>query len=144
MSPFIPEEHGNLCEVCLRLTAVATTLDFIDMNYCTHSMCRLHRKSICHSSAAHCVATADVPQPFASLTSPPAVWRVSVVATRREVNPLLGKLTFAERTSPNCGKYLRNAHKPDLPKMEQLGLVRPALSGTYFPRRVSGNSKRHR
>ena len=84
-------------------------------------------KSSLNPPEADYVILRDVATTFASL--------ISVVATRRGVNPLLCKLTFAERTSPNCRKYSRNAHKPDLPKMEQLGIVRPALSGTYFPRR---------
>ena len=48
----------------------------------------------------------------------------------RGASPLFRKQTFASRTSRNCGKYSRNAHEPDLPGMEHLGLVRTA----YFPR----------
>jgi hypothetical protein len=32
----------------------------IRINYSSRSMCRLHRKLVINSSAAHCVATADV------------------------------------------------------------------------------------
>ncbi len=51
-----------------RLTAVATSLTLFDksnikqslINSSVRSMCRLHEKLVFDSSAAHCVATANV------------------------------------------------------------------------------------
>ncbi|MDP2208039.1 MAG: hypothetical protein Q8K98_04595 [Bacteroidota bacterium] len=40
----------------------------VDENYSGRSMCRLHRKVIVNSSAAHCVATAHVMRNFAKTT----------------------------------------------------------------------------
>ncbi len=44
----------------------------IEEDYSGRSMCRLHRELIVNSSAAHCVATADVRR------KPAALFRVSV------------------------------------------------------------------
>ena len=60
------------------------------------------------------------------------------VAQRGAGFALVVREPFASRTSPNFGKYERNAHKPDLPKVKQFGLVRTA----YFPRHVKLTERR--
>jgi hypothetical protein len=55
----------------LQLTAVATTLDFICMDYCTRSMSPLTNNLSIDSSLQHCVATAHVSRKLAVGNSVP-------------------------------------------------------------------------
>jgi hypothetical protein len=82
-----------------RLTAVATSLDFIDMENSTRSMFSLTKNLSVSSSLKHCVATAHVVRTFA----PHLRATLISVRTMGAGFALVVRNTFAPRTSHNCG-----------------------------------------